>query len=154
MSKRLSEEAEKYIEDFISNVEDTDISSVDGERSDTSSALGGIMKVDTFQSPASTKPLSSEMDGVMLPWLQWETTNDVSPQSSCKKIDSPVTPVSSMWGAAQVILQPSFYGCKLSWSLLILLEPTAGSFWEIVVFPVLTLCNVIPLNFLFICSLS
>ncbi|GKV13834.1 hypothetical protein SLEP1_g24807 [Rubroshorea leprosula] len=42
MSKRLIEEAEKYIEDLISNVEDTDISSLDGERSDTSSSLGGI----------------------------------------------------------------------------------------------------------------
>ncbi|MBA0589160.1 hypothetical protein Gorai_017924, partial [Gossypium raimondii] len=34
-SKQLTEEAERYIEDFISNVEDTDISSLDGDRSDT-----------------------------------------------------------------------------------------------------------------------
>ncbi|XP_031374763.1 uncharacterized protein LOC116189301 isoform X1 [Punica granatum] len=102
MSKRLSQEAEKYIEDFISNVEDTDISSLDGERSDTSSTIGGIVKIDTFQSPAPTKPLPVEMDGVVLPWLQWETSNDVSPESSCKKkMESPVTPVSSMWSAAR-----------------------------------------------------
>jgi hypothetical protein len=38
MSKRLTEEAEQYFEDFLSNVEDTDFSSFDGERSDTSSS--------------------------------------------------------------------------------------------------------------------
>lgn len=110
MSERLSEEAEKYIEDFISNIEDTDISSIDGERSDTSSTLGGIIKADTFQTPPSTKPLPLEMDGVVLPWLQWETSNDVSLQSSCnKKTESPATPVSSMWSVAQVNLQTSSY---------------------------------------------
>ncbi|KAK4801163.1 hypothetical protein SAY86_021650 [Trapa natans] len=99
MSKRLSEEAEKYIEDFIANIEDTDISSIDGERSDTSSTLGGIVKADNFQTTV-LKPLSLEMDGVMLPWLQWETSNDVSLQSSCnKKAESPTTPVSSNWSA-------------------------------------------------------
>ncbi|CAL9126586.1 unnamed protein product [Musa textilis] len=39
MSKHLTEEAEKYFEDFLFNVEDTDISSFDGERSDTSSNI-------------------------------------------------------------------------------------------------------------------
>ncbi|KAJ7956088.1 Micronuclear linker histone polyprotein-like [Quillaja saponaria] len=79
MTKRLTEEAEKYIEDFISNVEDTDISSVDGERSDTSSSIGGITKRETFHSPTMSRSLPVEMDGVVLPWLQWETSNDASP---------------------------------------------------------------------------
>ncbi|XP_022755937.1 uncharacterized protein LOC111303769 [Durio zibethinus] len=86
MSRQLTEEAEKYIEDFISNVEDTDISSFDGDRSDTSSSIGGITKTPTFQSRPVFKSVPVEMDGVMLPWLQWETSNDASPlshQSKC-----------------------------------------------------------------------
>ncbi|KAK2648089.1 hypothetical protein Ddye_015578 [Dipteronia dyeriana] len=103
MSRRLTEEAEKYIEDFISNVEDTDISSIDGERSDTSSILGGIAKMETLQSPAiSSKPLPVEMDGVVLPWLQWETTSDVSPQSCKANTTQPkTTPKSKFWDACQ-----------------------------------------------------
>ncbi|GMI72216.1 hypothetical protein HRI_000890900 [Hibiscus trionum] len=84
MSRQLTEEAEKYIEDFISNVEDTDISSLDGDRSDTtSSSIGGITKTPIFQNPAAFKSVPVEMDGVMLPWLQWETSNDPSPLT-CK----------------------------------------------------------------------
>ncbi|MBA0741008.1 hypothetical protein Gogos_014185 [Gossypium gossypioides] len=79
MSKQLTEEAERYIEDFISNVEDTDISSLDGDRSDTNSSIRGIAKTPNFQSPAVFKSVPVEMDGVMLPWLQWETSNDASP---------------------------------------------------------------------------
>lgn len=111
MSKQLTEEAEKYFEDFISNVEDTDISSVDGERSDSSSTLGGIIKsrnpvihcggTETFQSPVRSTPLPVEMDGVVLPWLQWETSNDVSPLSCKKKMEAPVTPQTKLWDAAQ-----------------------------------------------------
>ncbi|KAI9173487.1 hypothetical protein LWI28_002073 [Acer negundo] len=102
MSRRLTEEAEKYIEDFISNVEDTDISSIEGERSDTSSILGGIVKMETLQSPAISKPLPVEMDGVVLPWLQWETTNDVSPQSCKSNTTQPkTTPKSNFWDASQ-----------------------------------------------------
>lgn len=104
MSKRLTEEAERYIEDFISNVEDTDISSVDGERSDTSSSLGGIMKGENFQGPAmSTPPPPVFMDGVVLPWLQWETCNDATPIGYRNKAESPVTPKYFSWGASQVI---------------------------------------------------
>jgi hypothetical protein len=40
----LTEEAERYFKDFISNVEDTDISSLDGERDNTSSSIGGLIK--------------------------------------------------------------------------------------------------------------
>ncbi|MBA0559573.1 hypothetical protein Golob_016528 [Gossypium lobatum] len=78
-SKQLTEEAERYIEDFISNVEDTDISSLDGDRSDTNSSIRGIAKTPNFQSPAVFKSVPVEMDGVMLPWLQWETSNDATP---------------------------------------------------------------------------
>lgn len=89
-SKKLTEEAEKYIEEFLSNVEDTDISSLDGERSDTSSSLGGITKTPTFQL-TPLRPVPVEMDGVVLPWLQWETSNDASP-----------LPCNNNWNAAKV----------------------------------------------------
>lgn len=104
MSKRLTEEAEKYIEDFISNVEDTDISSIDGERSDTSSTLGGVTKTEAFQSPAISKPLPVQMDGVVLPWLQWETTNDASTQSCKTKTQPQSTPKTKFWDSSQVII--------------------------------------------------
>ncbi|XVE54527.1 hypothetical protein DITRI_Ditri03aG0088700 [Diplodiscus trichospermus] len=87
MSRQLTEAAEKYIEDFISNVEDTDISSLDGDRSDTSSSIGGIRKTPTSQNPAIFKSVPGEMDGVMLPWLKWETSNDASPISCKNKCD-------------------------------------------------------------------
>ncbi|XP_043697377.1 uncharacterized protein LOC122648194 isoform X2 [Telopea speciosissima] len=87
MSKCLTEEAEKYFEDFISNVEDTDISSFDGERSDASSTLGGtrprylmIHYREMETSGISTRSsLPVEMDGVVLPWLRWEASSDYSP---------------------------------------------------------------------------
>ncbi|KAJ6882428.1 hypothetical protein NC651_028888 [Populus alba x Populus x berolinensis] len=100
MSKRLTEEAEKYFEDFILNVEDTDISSLDGERSDTSSTLGGITKTETFRSPVISKSRPVEMDGVALPWLQWETSNDASPLSMKNK-ELPSTPECNLWDAVQ-----------------------------------------------------
>ncbi|XP_024174247.1 uncharacterized protein LOC112179997 isoform X2 [Rosa chinensis] len=103
MSKRLTEEAERYIEDFISNVEDTDISSLDGERSDTSSSLGGIMKGETFQSPAMSTPPPVFMDGVVLPWLRWETSNDGTPMGCRNKTEPPMTPKSFSWGASQEV---------------------------------------------------
>ncbi|KAH7528269.1 hypothetical protein FEM48_Zijuj05G0054600 [Ziziphus jujuba var. spinosa] len=103
MSKRLTEEAEKYIEDFLSNVEDTDISSLDGERSDTSSSLGGITKTEISHSPAVIVPLPVEMDGVVLPWLQWETSNEVTPLPYKNKMDPPVTPKTISWDAAQEV---------------------------------------------------
>ncbi|WCJ36222.1 hypothetical protein M5689_017435 [Euphorbia peplus] len=100
MSTRLTEEAEKYFEDFISNVEDTDISSLDGERSDTSSSIGGLPKTQTFQSPVISKSVPVEMDGVVLPWLKWETSHDASPLSS-KKPESTPTSNTDLWEAAQ-----------------------------------------------------
>jgi hypothetical protein len=112
VSKRLTEEAEKYFEDFISNVEDTDISSLDGERSDTSSTLGGITKTETFRSPVISKSRPVEMDGVALPWLQWETSNDASPLS-IKNKELPSTPKSNLWDAVQVIYGPFFFQADL-----------------------------------------
>ncbi|XP_058787748.1 uncharacterized protein LOC131662076 isoform X2 [Vicia villosa] len=92
MSMRLTEEAERYIEDFISNVEDTDISSLDGERSDTSSSIGGLIKPETFYSPPLPRPLPVLMDGVTLPWLQWETINDATPRTTLNKALLTLTP--------------------------------------------------------------
>lgn len=92
MSMRLTEEAEKYIEDFISNVEDTDISSLDGERSDASSSIGGLIKPETFNSPPVPRSLPVLTDGVTLPWLQWETNNDASPMTSQNKARMTITP--------------------------------------------------------------
>ncbi|KAK8687667.1 hypothetical protein V6N13_086469 [Hibiscus sabdariffa] len=80
MSRQLTEEAKKYIEDFSSNAEDTDISSLEGDRSETSCSIGGTTtKTPNFQNPAVFKSDPVEMDGVKLPWLQWETSNDASP---------------------------------------------------------------------------
>lgn len=92
MSMRLTEEAERYIEDFISNVEDTDISSLDGERSDTSSSIGGLIKPETFSSPPVPRSLPGLTDGVTLPWLQWETSNDSSPLTNLNKAHMTITP--------------------------------------------------------------
>lgn len=101
MSKRLSEEAEKYIEDFISNVEDTDISSLDGDRSDTSSSLGGKTKPN-FKVPAVSKYVPPGMDGVLLPWLQWETSNDASSYPRKNTSEPPMTPQTFPWDVNQV----------------------------------------------------
>lgn len=89
MSRRLTEEAEKYFEDFLSNVEDTDFSSIDGERSDASSTLAGSLmlrepipcngKGEVSDSLDKGVSLPAEMDGVVLPWLQWETSNYGTP---------------------------------------------------------------------------
>lgn len=87
LSKQLGEEAVKYFEDFASNVDDTDISSFDEERSDVSSTIGGTfneidgtMRVEapSYQSPAGSICHPTGTDGVILPWLQWETSNDSS----------------------------------------------------------------------------
>jgi len=106
MSKCLTEEAERYFEDFLSNVEDTDISSFDGEKSDTSSTLGGSVKLrepavhnaisEAHAILAKATSLPEETDGVLLPWLEWETSNDVTPPPCKSKAGVP-------WTAAQVI---------------------------------------------------
>ncbi|KAL3654949.1 hypothetical protein CASFOL_000735 [Castilleja foliolosa] len=85
VSTKLIEEAERYFEDFICNIEDTDISSFDGERSDGSSTLGGKMKeidatirdTETYKTHTGfTSHPTVEMDGVIFPWLQWGTSPD------------------------------------------------------------------------------
>ncbi|XP_057488785.1 uncharacterized protein LOC130774733 isoform X2 [Actinidia eriantha] len=110
MSTRLTEEAEKYFEDFISNVEDTDLSSFDGERSDASSTLGvrktrdPILhsgKTETFQITAGSNSLPVEMDGVILPWLKWDASNDGSLLPSNHNRVLPLTPKSLMRDVAQ-----------------------------------------------------
>ncbi|CAL5327401.1 unnamed protein product [Camellia sinensis] len=111
VSKRLTEEAEKYFEDFISNVEDTDLSSYDGERSDASSTLrvtktrDAVLhsgETETFRTQTrSNYPPVEIMDGVILPWLQWETCNDGSALPSKNKRELPVTPQSISWDADQ-----------------------------------------------------
>ncbi|XP_073224271.1 uncharacterized protein [Cicer arietinum] len=102
MSMRLTEEAERYIEDFISNVEDTDISSLDGERSDTSSSIGGLIKPETFTSPPMPRPLPVLMDGITLPWLQWETNNSPSsPMTNQNKTLLTSTPNSATGSSTQ-----------------------------------------------------
>jgi hypothetical protein len=90
MSKRLTEEAEQYFEDFLSNVEDTDFSSFDGERSDTSSRKD-VLHHAMMETPVTLPKVASpaEADGVVLPWLQWETANDL--QTSPCKIKAEVT---------------------------------------------------------------
>ncbi|XVF11586.1 hypothetical protein REPUB_Repub08aG0039800 [Reevesia pubescens] len=116
MSRQLTEEAEKYIEDFISNVEDTDISSLDGDRSDTSSSIGGITKTPNFQSPLLFKSVPVEMDGVMLPWLQWETSSDTSPLSGKHKLNlSQEAPsmqdLSNQFSSSRGSCSPAFTDC-------------------------------------------
>ncbi|XP_006656240.3 uncharacterized protein LOC102719966 [Oryza brachyantha] len=85
MSRRLTEEAEQYFEDFLSNVEDTDFSSFDGERSDTSLSRRDVVLNTKLETPIALPKVSSpvESDGVVLPWLQWETSNDIQ-TSPCK----------------------------------------------------------------------
>lgn len=97
----MTQEAKRYIEDFISDVEDTDISSLDGDRSDTSSSIRGITKTPNFQSPAVFKSVPVEMDGVKLPWLQWETSNDASPSLFENKPN-----------VSQVILTCTYANCR------------------------------------------
>ncbi|KAL0429583.1 UNVERIFIED_CONTAM: hypothetical protein Sradi_0584300 [Sesamum radiatum] len=105
-SKRLIEDAERIFEDFLSNVEDTDISSLDGERSDGSSSFGGMMKArdaaimeaETYRTPARSAPPPVEMDGVILPWLQWETSHDGS-LSGKERALTPMTPKALEWNS-------------------------------------------------------
>ncbi|XP_078154499.1 uncharacterized protein LOC144549593 isoform X3 [Carex rostrata] len=90
VSRHLTEEAERYFEDFLSNVDDTDFSSFDGERSDNSSCRKDFLSnpyasnntlIELQETTPVTKssPLSTETDGVVLPWLQWETGLQTSP---------------------------------------------------------------------------
>ncbi|KAK4414169.1 hypothetical protein Salat_2829800 [Sesamum alatum] len=105
-SKRLIDEAERIFEDFLSSVEDTDISSLDGERSDGSSSFGGMMKArdaaimdaETYRTPARSTSRPVEMDGVILPWLQWETSHDASLSGKNKAL-TPMTPNALDWNS-------------------------------------------------------
>ncbi|CAA7409560.1 unnamed protein product [Spirodela intermedia] len=94
ISKHLFEEAEKYFEDFISSVDDTDISSFDGEKSDGGSTIGGCTKSnavgETQAGPARTASSLVDTDGLVLPWLEWETFNDGTPLSGKSKEPSAI----------------------------------------------------------------
>lgn len=118
MSMRLTEEAERYIEDFISNVEDTDISSLDGERSDTSSSIGGLIKPETFSSPPLPRSLPVLMDGITLPWLQWETNNDTTPMATLNKALLTSTPNTAASSTQENLKDQSNHsiGSRGSWS--------------------------------------
>uniref|UniRef100_A0A7N0T4T8 Uncharacterized protein n=1 Tax=Kalanchoe fedtschenkoi TaxID=63787 RepID=A0A7N0T4T8_KALFE len=93
MSKELIQEAEQYFDDFISNVEDTDLSSFEGEKSDCGSYIGRVKessypvtyseKSNAINTPGKSSSTPVEMDGVVLPWLQWETSNDDTSPASC-----------------------------------------------------------------------
>ena len=111
MSKRLTEEAEQYFEDFLSNVEDTDFSSFDGERSDTSSTKKDVLHHAMIETPVALPKVGSpsEEDGLVLPWLEWETTNDLQ-TSPCKtKAQVTVTPHCSV----EVVICFLFLKCTL-----------------------------------------
>ncbi|CAH2070788.1 unnamed protein product [Thlaspi arvense] len=89
LSMGLTDEAEKYIDEFISNIEDTDFSSFEDE-SESSSSFG-LIKSQSSQSATVPKSVPVEMDGVMLPWLQWETPDESSAAMACLN-KSPHTP--------------------------------------------------------------
>ncbi|CAI9281033.1 unnamed protein product [Lactuca saligna] len=104
MYKRLNEEAERYLEDFISIIKDSKFSSFDGERSDTSSTLVGATKPIQNSSPchvdvvAGMKSVPVEMEGVNLPWLKWNDT-DVVPSTPI--IQTPKTLKPKLWDPYQ-----------------------------------------------------
>ncbi|KZV58744.1 hypothetical protein F511_18769 [Dorcoceras hygrometricum] len=119
MSKQLSQEAERYFEGFISNV-DTDISSLDGERSDGSSTLGGKERDTAINrngpySTARSVPSPIEMDGVNLPWLLWETSPDCS-LSGNNNAEAPVTPKFLHWDSEKDVVGSRSVSSQGSWS--------------------------------------
>ena len=80
-----TQNSSRYFEEFLSNFEDTDFSSFDRERSDTSSTRKDLLLHAMTETPVARPKvaLPAEADGVVLPWLQWETTNDLQ-TSPCK----------------------------------------------------------------------
>ncbi|XP_071733370.1 uncharacterized protein [Rutidosis leptorrhynchoides] len=102
VSKRLNEEAEKYFEDFISNIEHTDFSSFDGERSDTtsSSLVGPTKQRDGAILTQNGNSVSVEMEGINLPWLKWDD-NDAVPSTSLDTKHPPTTPKRKLWDPSQ-----------------------------------------------------
>ncbi|XP_074278714.1 uncharacterized protein LOC141602308 isoform X1 [Silene latifolia] len=99
-SKQLAEEdANKIMEDFISSVEETDFSSFDGERSDTSSIIGGAINpmmhyghIESFKSPLRFDLYAGDMNDVKFPWLEWETGDDGTPLPRNEIKQHPATP--------------------------------------------------------------
>lgn len=112
-STQLNDEAEKFFEEFIASLEDTDFSSFDGERSDASSTLGGIPKPRdsiTYGEAVNRSPAGSNChpvgtDGVIFPWLQWETSNDGS-FTPIKEVQTPVSRKTPICDARQDFTSP------------------------------------------------
>ncbi|KAK9069878.1 hypothetical protein SSX86_010274 [Deinandra increscens subsp. villosa] len=108
VSKRLNEEAEKYFEDFISNVEDTDFSSFDGERSDTSSSFVGTTTKQgdraLLTQNGNIVSNSVEMEGINLPWLKWDDSDGVPP----------TTPKTKLWDPSQDLKMIQEHGSRSS----------------------------------------
>eukprot|EP01018_Ginkgo_biloba_P025716 Gb_30785 [translate_table: standard] len=98
-SKCLNEEAQKYFDEFvsISKIEDSEISSFEEEQNEAPthgvkteanrSCYGLIQEITKMENAKCSciiqkAPLPAETDGVVLPWLQWETNTDNHPQFS------------------------------------------------------------------------
>ena len=113
-------------------MEDTDISSFDGEKSDTSSTVGGSIKsrdplmhstfVETQENLAKDAP-AAETDGVVLPWLQWETNNDISPLSNNKRVRM-LTSGNNLNNKLQVSTCFSFFLLKFKVTMFFMLSST------------------------------
>ena len=102
----LFEDAEKYFEDFLSSVDDTDISSFDGERSDGGSFTGGQQKPKATRS--QTAPSLADTDGLVLPWLEWETSNDVTPILCKIKVKTLLLHLSTLFAFSETYLSASY----------------------------------------------
>lgn len=90
ISKCLDEGAERYFENFLSNVEDTDLSSFEGERSDSGSTTKPSYAVNNDKAGMHSDLLTAASlpavtDDVLFPWLQWETSNSLSSSPSKSK---------------------------------------------------------------------
>ncbi|KAH9616510.1 hypothetical protein KSS87_007552 [Heliosperma pusillum] len=92
---------DKIIEDFMSSVGETDNSSFDGERSDTSSIIGGTVNPMMryghnmhyeVRSPVRSDLYEGVVDDVELPWLKWETGDDGTPLPRNDVKPHPATP--------------------------------------------------------------
>ncbi|GLJ07803.1 hypothetical protein SUGI_0074350 [Cryptomeria japonica] len=107
LSKSLNEEAQKYIDEFLSmpNMEDSELSSSFEEEQynatshgrkieDTGICQESLQKIENAEKCShSTQhvPLSVEDDGVVLPWLEWETNPDSPPQFSRADLEAVMT---------------------------------------------------------------
>jgi hypothetical protein len=115
VSRHLTEEAERYFEDFLSNVDDTDFSSFDEERSDSSSCRKDFLSnpysrsslIELHETPVTESSSSSpETDGVVLPWLQWETGLQTSPLKPKPEVCIKECRVRDFWSCELMFITP------------------------------------------------